>query len=323
LVKPKKIIFDRIMAKYTADHIRDILKDGFEIRGMSKSLSFSNIKTVEDADDESLVWINSGRKDRDELLKNTKAKVVICDSKIDTNEYIENKIFIVVENPKLAFIKIATKLFSRPLEYGIHPTACISKKAKIAKDVCIGPFVYAGECEIGSGSIIYGNAFIYDNVSIGENVIIHAGAVIGSDGYGYSRNEKNEFEKFPHFGGVIIENNVEVGANTCIDRGTLGNTIIKEGAKIDNLVHIAHNVVIGKHTAVIANSMIGGSTTIGDYSWIAPSASLMNKVAIERNVTVGMGAVVTKDIPEGETWTGSPARPLKEFLEIMKKMKQL
>jgi UDP-3-O-[3-hydroxymyristoyl] glucosamine N-acyltransferase len=147
--------------------------------------------------------------------------------------------------------------------------------------------------------------------------------VIGSDGYGYQRNENLIFEKFPHMGGVIIEDNVDIGSNTCVDRGALGNTIIKEGAKIDNLVHIAHNVVIGRHCAIIANAMLGGSVVIADYSWVAPSASILNQVSIGKKVTVGMAAVVTKNIPDGETWAGVPAKPLKEFIETQKAIKNL
>ncbi|MDQ3019949.1 MAG: UDP-3-O-(3-hydroxymyristoyl)glucosamine N-acyltransferase [Bacteroidota bacterium] len=311
------------MKKYTIEDITKILKSKVKIRGNSSSKFFNNVSTILDGNNKSLVWLDSRKKDKNELVMKTKSKIIITDKNVNIENLLSEKTFIIVENPKLAFIKVSGKLFSGKFKYEIHPTAFISKEARIDKDVYIGPFTYIGKCIIKKGSIIYGNTFLYDNVSIGKNVIIHAGCVIGSDGYGYERNEINEFEKFPHFGGVKIENDVEVGANTCIDRGTLGNTIIKEGAKIDNLVHIAHNVIIGKHTAVIANSMIGGSTTIGDYSWIAPSASLMNKVKIHDNVTVGMGAVVTKDIPDGEIWTGSPARPLKEFLEMLKKLKSL
>lgn len=311
------------MEKYYTEDIKKILGSNVTIKGNSKDRFFTNINTIQDADVKSLVWLDSRKKDRNELARKTKAKIIITDKNVDTGKLSDKKIFVIVKNPKLAFIKIASKLFSRKITYGIHSTATISDEAVIHKDVYIGPNTVVGKCKIEKGALIYGNSFLYDNVLIGENSIIHAGCIIGADGYGYARNEKKEFEKFPHFGGVIIEKNVEVGANTCIDRGTLGNTVIKEGAKIDNLVHIAHNVIVGKHSAVIANSMIGGSTVIGDYSWIAPSASLMNKVAISDNVTVGMGAVVTKDIPDGETWTGSPARPLNEFLDFLKKIKNL
>ncbi len=311
------------MQKYSIESIKKVLGPDVKVKGNVKNKYFSNVSTIFAAVENSLVWVDPKRNDRQELVSATKAKFIICDDSINTDKLLSDKIFIISDNPKLTFIKVASALFTPNIQFGIHSTAVISHDAKIDKNVYIGPNVVIGKCEIKEGSIIHGNTFIYDNTFIGENVTIHAGCVIGSDGYGYVRNENNEFEKFPHFGGVVIQKNVEIGANTCIDRGTLGNTIIKEGAKIDNLVHIAHNVVIGKHTAVIANSMIGGSTTIGDYSWIAPSASLMNKIKINDKVTVGMAAVVTKDIPDGETWTGSPARPLNEFIEYLNKIKKL
>lgn len=311
------------MKKYSIKDIKKVLGSDIKVIGEKKNLFFNNIMSIEQANSNSLVWIDSRKKNKQELIKRTKARFVICGEDINVEDLIDKLVLIVVKNPKLSFIKIAANLFSKPVRFGIHPTAFINKKAKIHKNVHIGPFSYIGVCEIKKGAVIYGNTFIYDNVSIGENVIIHAGCVIGADGFGYSKDEKQEFEKFPHFGGVIIEKQVEIGANTCIDRGTLGYTLVREGAKIDNLVHIAHNVVIGKHTAVVANSMIGGSTIIGDYSWIAPSAFLMNKIRIGDNVTVGMGAIVTKDIPDGETWAGSPARPIKEFIELLKKLKNL
>ena len=129
-----------------------------------------------------------------------------------------------------------------------------------------------------------------------------------------------EFEKFPHIGGVVIEDDVEIGANACIDKGTLGDTIIRKGSKLDNFVHIAHNVTIGQHTAVIAHAMIGGSTVIGNYSWIAPSVVIRDGLNIGNNVLVGLGAVVTKNIPDNETWAGIPAMHLDKFLNIKKKI---
>lgn len=137
------------------------------------------------------------------------------------------------------------------------------------------------------------------------------------------RNEKGELEKFPHLAGVIIEDNVDIGSNTSIDRGALSDTIIRQGAKIDNLVHIAHNVIVGRHSTIIANAMIAGSTKIGDFSWVAPSASVLQQLTIGTRVTIGVGSVVTKNVPDEETWTGVPARPLKEFVAIQNKLKNL
>jgi UDP-3-O-[3-hydroxymyristoyl] glucosamine N-acyltransferase len=153
-------------------------------------------------------------------------------------------------------------------------------------------------------------------------VIIHAGTVIGADGFGYERNDGGELEKFPHLGHVVLEDNVEVGSNTCIDRGTLGDTIIREGAKIDNLVHIAHNVVVGRHAVVIAHAMIGGSTRIGDYAWVAPCACVRDVVSIGDRAMIGLGAVVVRDVPDGATVMGIPARPVDEYKKILEASKR-
>jgi UDP-3-O-[3-hydroxymyristoyl] glucosamine N-acyltransferase len=228
------------------------------------------------------------------------------------------KNFILVENPKLIYQRIVEKLFHKRALNGIHPTSVIHPKALIGINVNIGPFTYIGEVSIGDNAYIYGNVYIYDNVVIGNNVVIQAGTVIGSDGFGLTRNENREFENFPHIGGVIIEDNVEIGANTTIDRGTLGNTILMQGSKIDNLVHIAHNVEIGKHSAVVANSMVAGSTKIGNYCWVAPSASLRDRIHIPSESTIGMGAVVTKSILQPGTYTGNPAKELSEIVSIQK-----
>ena len=175
---------------------------------------------------------------------------------------------------------------------------------------------------IGNNTNIAPNVCIHNDTIIGDNVIIESGTVIGSDGFGYTRSQNKTFEHFPHVGGVIIEDDVYVGANACIDRGTLDDTIIRKGAKIDNLVHIAHNVIVGKHTAVIALAMLGGSVHTGDYSWIAPSASVMNQAKLGENVTVGLGATVMKNVPDGQTVVGIPARPIKEFVKIQRQLEK-
>jgi UDP-3-O-[3-hydroxymyristoyl] glucosamine N-acyltransferase len=236
----------------------------------------------------------------------------LCELSIqDTIPIQAQKCLIFVENPKITFLRIANKYFVTTPYKGIHQSAVIHCEAEIATNIYVGPNTYVGKCKIGAGSIIHGNCYFYDNVTVGENVVIHANTVIGADGFGYQRNEDGSFEKFPHIGGVIIEDDVEIGANTCIDRGALGNTIIRNGAKIDNLVHIAHNVVIGRNSAVIANAMIGGSVVVGENTWIAPSASIRDQVTIGNNVTIGMSSLVTKSIPNDEVWIGSPAKKLR------------
>lgn len=271
-----------------------------------------------------LTFISPDHKDKQELVQKTRASMIICDPTIKIpKKLLKTKCFIVVKNPKLAFTRISNNLFLKKVEYSLHPTAFVDPQAKLHKKTYIGPFAYIGKSEIGEGSVIGGHCYIYDNVRIGKNVSIRPGTVIGSDGFGYVKNEKGSFERFPHIAGVLIGDNVEIGANTCINRGSLNDTIIKNGVKIDDLVHISHNVVIGLRTWVIANAMIGGSVIIGDDSFIGPSVTIRDYVKIGKKVFIGMGSVVTKDIGEGQTVVGAPARAINEFRKLQIKINKL
>jgi len=259
-----------------------------------------------------------------DMIRMARAGVVLCSDKITVDDLADdNKTFIIVNNPRLAFLRLVQALFAEQRPVGIHPTAEIDIDAEIHPDSYIGPFTYVGKCIVGKGTVIWGHSHIYSKTRIACNVIIHAGTVIGADGFGYHRNEKDELEKFPHVGGVLIEDDVEIGANVCIDRGTLGDTIIRCGAKIDNFVHIAHNVIVGQHTAVIAHAMIGGSTQIGDYAWIAPSACLRDGISVGESSTVGLGTLVVKNVPENTVVMGSPARAADEYKLMLKALRQL
>lgn len=311
------------MKTYTIEQVLAALKSSYKIEGTSEGKSVANVTTPDAADRHSLIWIKS-KFNNDGIAEKTPAEVIVCDHAMPvTDALLRTKCFIRVDDPKLAFIRIATELFGDSNESGIHPSAVIHGNAKIGQGVYIGPNTTVGEAEIGDGTVIKGNCYIGNRVRIGKKVFINPGVIIGSEGFGYSRNAEGTLEKFPHFGGVVIEDEVEIGANTCIDRGSLGDTVLKQGAKIDNLVHIAHNVVVGRNSLVIANAMVGGSTVIGDESWVAPSVSLMNGIRIGDKVTIGMAALVTKNIPDGETWTGVPAYPIEKYLAMQKKIKEL
>ena len=246
-------------------------------------------------------------------IRKTKSDIIFIGKDLaDDVLQFHHKTFIVVKNPKLLFIKLINTLFPIRFYRYIDPTAIIAKNASIDNLVCIGPNVSIGKCHIGANSIIHGNVRIHDNTNIASNVIIHSGAIIGSDGFGYEKNEFNVLEKFQQLGGVIIESDVEIGANTTIDRGTLDSTTIGVGTKIDNLVHIAHNVKIGKYVAIIAHAMIGGSVTIKDYAWIAPSACIRDGVTIGENALVGLGAVVLNDVDNNNVVVGNPAKVIRK-----------
>lgn len=265
-------------------------------------------------------------------LQETKASAVILPREIA----FERLPSINVEEPYFAFAQLLHLFYDLPYQSrGIDERAIVGKGAHIGRDVTIYPFVYIEEgatvrdqvviypgAFVGKGSMIGDHSVIYPNVTIregcriGQRVIIHSGAVIGSDGFGFVHHN-GEHHKIPQVGGVIIEDDVEIGANTTIDRATIGNTIIKRGTKIDNLVQIAHNVSVGEGCLFAAQAGIAGSTQIGNYVTMAGQAGVTGHIRIEDRVTVAGQAGVTKDVKEGQTVSGMPAFPHKEWLRAM------
>lgn len=222
-----------------------------------------------------------------------------------------NSFGIVTLDPRLSFIRILSEHFAPSKPVGIHPTAIIDESSSVANNCFVGPYsVIEKNCKIGSGTVIHSYVHLYPGTEIGNDCIIHSHTVIGTDGFGYQRNSRNVYEKFIHLGKVIIGNDVEIGGQCCIDRGTLGNTLISNGCKLDNHVHIAHNVQIEENCAITAHVMIAGSAKIGAGTWIGPSSSIINQAIIGKNVFIGIGANVIKNVNDGEIVAGNPAKPL-------------
>jgi UDP-3-O-[3-hydroxymyristoyl] glucosamine N-acyltransferase len=240
---------------------------------------------------------------------------------------------IKVDDPKLAFARVAAIL--RPpkrREPQIHPSAVISGTARLGSDLFIGAYVCIGDSSsigdgtqfragskvgdsvtIGRNCVIHPNVFVEDGCTIGDNVILHTGVVIGADGFGYVR-DKTEYVKFPQAGTVVIENNVEIGTNTCIDRGALGETRIGEGTKIDNLVQIAHNVQIGKRVIIAAQTGISGSTVIEDDCVIGGQVGMGDHARVLSGAVIGSQAgVLPGKIVRPGVWWGTPVQPLDEY----------
>lgn len=236
-----------------------------------------------------------------------------------------DRTYLITSNPRLAFLRAVTAHFLPPKPLpGAHPTAVVDPSAKVDPAASIGAYTLVGaNCEIGPGVILYPHVTLYSGVKIGAKSIVNSGTVIGADGFGYERNSDGVLEKFPHVGGVIIGIEVEIGSNTSIDRGTLGDTVIGDRVRIDNQCHISHNVRIGADSAVIAQSMLGGSVSLGIQTWVAPAAIVMNQVKVGAKATIGMAAVVVKDVPENSTVTGSPAVDIEEFRSTRKIIKSL
>jgi UDP-3-O-[3-hydroxymyristoyl] glucosamine N-acyltransferase len=240
---------------------------------------------------------------------------------------------IRVENPRVAFTRILT-LFNPPpqVEQGVHPTAVVGKNVSLANTVAVMAQVFIGnDVSIGDGTILYPHTFIGNGVKIGQNCIIHpnvtlregtelgnrvivqSGAVLGGDGFGFVTVE-GEHLKVPQVGNVVIEDDVEIGSNTAIDRATTGSTLVKRGTKIDNLVHIAHNDVIGEHCFIVAQTGISGSVTVGHHVTLAGQTGTTGHINIGANSVFIGRAGITKDTPDNYFGAGVPARPHQEWL---------
>ena len=219
---------------------------------------------------------------------------------------------IEVENPRLSFIKVVRKFFTEPeIPIAIHPSAIIEDGAKIGDYVSIGAHCYIGpKVKIGEGTVILPNVSIYGDVEIGKDCYIKPGAVIGGPGFGFEYDENGEPLQFPHSGKVIIGNNVYIGANTTIDRATMDATIIEDNVKVDNLVHIAHNCRVGKNTLMTGCSTISGGVQVGAGCWIAPNSTVYQQVKIGEKSTIGIGAVVLRNVKSEKTLFGNPAKEL-------------
>lgn len=260
-----------------------------------------------------LAWISKNEVLKEpERLKDFLGSLLIAPLEINTAGIDLQKI-ILCKHPKLAFIKVVTTFYGslcvtewpKSGEGRIHPNSMVGSNVILAPGVVIGSGVNLED------DVVVGPNTIIANCTIKSKSIIGANCTIGLPGFGFDKDETGAWWRFPHIGKVIIGENVEVGSNTCIDRGSIGNTVICKGAKIDNLVHIAHNVIVGAHTLVIANSMVGGSARIGDQVWIAPSVSIMNQVSVGNNALLGMGSVILDNVDESNVIAGNPARILR------------
>jgi UDP-3-O-[3-hydroxymyristoyl] glucosamine N-acyltransferase len=295
-----------IISKFSTDIIK--------IDGSIKNKYITNICDSENINSYSLDWINSKKKDKQQIAEKSKANIIIVDPEVKYSEKLlsQGKALIYVKNPRMVIAKIGVEYFEKKVNPEIHKTAIIDSDANIGQNVFIGPYSVIGKCKIGNSTVIDSNVRLFDNVEIGDDCVIKSGAVIGSAGYGFERDENGNMFHFPQIGGVIIGNHVEIGANTCIDRGALSDTVIGDYTKINNLVHIAHNVKTGKNVAITAHAIISGSCIIEDNVWIAPAAAVRGWIHIGEKSLIGLGAVLTKNIGNNEVWAGNPAKFLRK-----------
>ena len=254
------------------------------------------------------------------------------------------KTVIVVEQPRVAFANAAQSLLreERPFE-GIHPSAIVDETASLAADVAVGPWtvidravqigsrstIYPGsyighDCHIGADCVIYPHVVLYPGVVLGDRVVLHAGTVLGADGFGFVFDGERQV-KIPQIGHVEIGSGAEIGANTCVDRGALDETVVGEGTKVDNLCQVAHNVQIGTHAVISSQTGIAGSSHIGNHATIGGQVGIADHCRIDDHAIVGgqCGVPSRKRVPAGEVFWGTPARPLRQVKQQQAHISQL
>lgn len=291
------------MMQFTAKQIADFI--GGRVEGNDNAVVKTFAK-IEEGKEGAITFLSNPK--YTQYVYETKATIVL----INEDVVLEKPVSATLIRVKNAYECVAKLLqmyaATLPKKTGIHPLAFVAESAEIGKDVYIGPFACIGEgVKIGDGSVINPNVTIYDGCQIGKNVTIHAGSVIGADGFGFAPNQEG-YEKIPQIGIVIIEDNVEIGANTCVDRSTMGQTIIHKGVKLDNLIQVAHNCEIGENTVMSAQVGMAGSTKIGAWCMVGGQAGFSGHIHVADRTMVGAQCGVIGDTKgNGETLIGSPA----------------
>lgn len=283
--------------------------DVLSVDGETEGVYIDNLAEVERVNETTLDWINPSKQNRQSIAEGSKAHVLLVDEAVTP---IPGKVLIHVQNPKVALAEVGNRFFVDRPKPGIHQTAVIDPEAVIGKDVSVGPFCVIGKATIGDRCVLDSYVRVYDSVIMGSDCVVKAGAVLGGTGFGFETDAAGNRFRFPQLGQLIIGDFVEIGSNSCIDRGSLADTVIGNHTKISNLCHIAHNNKIGENVAIASGANISGSNVIEDWVWIAPNVCVRGWVKIGTRAFVGLGAVVVKDIPEGETWVGNPARKLEK-----------
>lgn len=314
--------------EFTAKQIAEVVNG--EVVG-DENVAVSVFSKIEEGKPGSLTFLSNPKYTN--YIYSTEASIVLVSSKF-VPEHEVKATMIKVENPYDCLARLMMMYESaKPKKKGIDPLAFVSPSAKVGEDVYIGAFAYIGEnAVIGDDTKIYPHAYVGDNVKIGENAtlyqhvsvyaecrvgnncILHSGCVIGADGFGFAPTE-NGYEKIPQIGNVVLEDDVEIGANTCIDRATMGSTIVHKGAKIDNLVQIAHNDEIGSNTVIAAQTGVAGSTKIGEWCMFGGQVGVAGHITVGNKVNVGAQTGVNSHVEGNQTIMGYPAMSYRDFMK--------
>lgn len=313
---------------FTAQQIAEVLKGTIE---GDPNVSVSNFSKIEEGKPGTLTFLANPKYTH--YIYDTHASIVLVNSDFVAEKPVSATLIKVVNAYAALAILLDMVEKSKPQKVGIEDMSYVATSSKVGSDVYIGAFAYIGEhvsvgnntkiypqvyigdgCSIGDNTILYPGVKIYPGCKIGNNCIIHAGVVVGSDGFGFAP-EDGVYKKIPQMGIVIIEDDVEIGANTTIDRAVMDATIVRKGVKLDNLIQVAHNVEIGANTVMAAQVGISGSTKVGDHCVIGGQVGLGGHITIGDNSSIGAQAGIISNIKEGSQIIGSPAIPIKDFFK--------
>lgn len=334
------------MTKLTADEVRRLA--GGDLRG-DPERPIDRVAPLEQAGPEALSFVATAR--YLPYLQATRAGLVLVKSEW-VGSVPQGTAAIVVDDPHRALQAVLAHMYPpRRLPAGIHATAIVPEDAEVDADASIGPYAVLGTgtivgagstigahavigegCRIGCDVTIHPHATLYPGVVVGDRAIVHSGARVGKEGFGYVWKDGGH-RKIPQVGGCVVEADVEIGTNVTIDRGSIGDTVVGAGSKIDNLVHLGHNVRLGRHVLLISQVGISGSSTVGDGAILAGQVGVGGHLTIGAGARLGGQAGVTSDVPPGETYSGYPARPHREAMraqagtfrlpELMRRLKRL
>ena len=284
----------------------------------------------------SLAWMKSPARYERSLLDSLRDVVIVVPAaKSPEEEHIlaelakRNTLLLpaVGVNPRLVFAKMLARYFSNlevQIAPGIHPSASIHPSAKLGDNVTVSEFCFIGaDVEIGDGTILHPGAIVHSGSVIGRNCIINSHAVIGNRGFGFVRDESGALVHFPHIGRAVIEDDVEIQANTVVDRPPMGETRIGRGTKVDNLCHIGHGAMIGPHCVIAACTEVGAQVVIEEGAWIGPNSCSIENITFGKNSYIGIGSTVTRSVPPGAVFAGSPAEPIENLKNARKAIKKL
>ncbi len=316
--------------EFSATQIADLLQG--EIEG-DHTVSVTNLSKIEEGKKGTLSFLANLK--YEPFLYETKASIAIVDKSFEPSQTVPSTLTLIkVDSAQAAFAKLLEMYNQiKQAETGIHPKSTIEESASIGNDVYVGAHVYVGKnvtignnvkiypnsfigdnAKIGDGTVIYAGVNVYTDCIIGQHCTLHSGVIVGGDGFGFVPNSKNNYNKVPQIGNAILEDHVEIGANTAIDRATLGSTIIRKGVKLDNLIQVAHNVEIGENTVIAAQTGIAGSTKIGKNCMIGGQVGIVGHLKIADGVKIAAQSGIGNSIEqENSIWQGSPAFSIGDY----------